>query len=330
MSRPVAPSFETFRPAPERLWIRYRPRRWPGAAGPWTDWARAGLGRRGRAGSEVPAAPRRSPDDVIYLPPVDPAHEPRRRELAAACSEAGSPVLLQRRAGADPEGAPEEAQVPPGIVQLWDLLPALLHPNRAETWHLPPRAGCVWPLIAGLTDGEERVEEGLDRLREIGAATVQAVALELPPRARRRLAEAGDERVFDRLFHAPPPSVRAFARRAAARGLGCFVDRPLPAGPPRLVLRRKCAGELRLAADLRYRLGRPEPESQKLLRAARWIDREDRDLAALAEDHNLEIVQWIDAASREVIQDLVTGERSRLVEALLAEYTDPAPERNAG
>lgn len=316
----MAAPFETFRPAPERLWIRYRPRRWPGAADPWTDWARATLGRPGRRGSALSAPPARPPSDVLYLAPVDPPQERQRRELAAACAAAGGSVLLQRRAGDGGGSGEPMVEARPGLTQLWDLLPAVLDPDRLELWELAPGAACVWPLVSGLTDGSDLVEQGLDRLRGAGVATVQPLVVELPAVARRRLAESGDAGAFDRLFHGPPPSERRFARQAAERGLACFVDRPLPAGPPRLALRRQCAGELRLAADLCYRLGRPEPESQKLLRAARWIDREDRDLAALAEAGNLEIVDWVDATGRGVIEDVVAGGRSRLVEALVAEY----------
>lgn len=311
-------TLESFRPAPERLWIRYRPRRWPGPADSWTDWARAALGGHRRSGSEVPTSLERALADVVYLPPVEPELERDRGALAAACVATGTPVVLQRLPGRDREPAP-------GATELWDLLPVLLSPARDERWNVPRGALCVWPLVAGLTDGDERVERGLGRLRQAGASVVQAVVLELSAAAKRKLAETGDAGTFDRLFHAPPPSERDFARRAAAHGLGSFLERPLPSGPPRLALRRKCAGELRLAAELYRRLDRPEPESQKLLRAARWIDREDRDLMALAEEHNLEVVDWIDATSREVIQDLVAGGRSRLVEALVSEYRGPEP-----
>ena len=71
-------------------------------------------------------------------------------------------------------------------------------------------------------------------------------------------------------------------------------------------------------------LERPEVEEQKLLRAARWLESEDHDVAALAEDGNLQIVDWIDATGRDAIEDLIARGRSRLVEVLLAEYTGPA------
>ncbi len=307
-------SFESYRPTPARLWIRYRPRRWPGASDLWTDWAAGTLGHPGRGIPELPVDLDRGLADVLYLPPVEPDLEPHRAELAAACVAAGTPVLLQRRAGLDGESVD-------GATEVWDLLPALLDGDRPELWEVPPGAHCVWPLVAGLTEADEVVAAGLERLAAAGADVVQAITLELSAPAKRRLAEAGDSQRFDRLFHAPRPSERDFARQAAARGFGSFLDRPLGDGSPRLSLRRRCAGELRLAADLYYRLGRPESESQKLLRAARWIDREDHDLAALAEEHNLEIVDWIDATSRGVIEELVGGGRSRLVASLVDEYT---------
>ncbi len=307
------PSLESYRPGPERVWIRYRPRNWPSAAGLWTDFGRAALGQQGRSDARLPSAPPRAASDVVYLPPVDPELEPHRRELARAWAFTGTPVLVQRRLG---DGAAEAEE----IAEVWDLLPTLLDRDLSPLGGLPDGAQAVWPLIPAVTDEAEVVAEGLDRLADAGVAAVQPLVLDLSAQAKRRLLESAGEGAFDRLFHGPPPAEREFAASARERGMKLFVSRPLPTGNPRLALRRRCAGELRLAAYLAYRLGWPEAESQAFLRAARWIDREDHDVAALAEEGNLEIVDWIDARSRAVVESIVESGNSPLVESLIVEF----------
>jgi hypothetical protein len=252
--------------------------------------------------------------DVVYLPPVEAELDGLRDDLAGRWRSAGVPLVVQQLIGRPVVGTDSTEYV-------WDLLPALLEGRLDLLDDLPRGAAAVWPLVAGLTDGEAMVEEGLARLARRDVAAIQPMVLELSSSGRRQLARGADEGTFDRLFHGRPPSAREFSSRAAARGLSTFLARPLPAGPPRLVVRRRCSGELRLAAELQHLLGLPELDSQKLLRSARWIDREDHDLAALAAENNLTIVEWFDGASRRVIEEVLEQGRSSLVAELEAEYT---------
>lgn len=316
MSSPQPLSVESYRPTPDRLWIRHRPRHWPGAGGVWTDWAHRSLGRPGRSGGVLPDEPGRTFDDVVYLPPVPPELATARNDLAARWQEAGVPLVVQRQPGQTPEDSSPEASV-------WDLLPALLSGGLEPLSDLPDSAGAVWPLVTGLTDGEKMVEEGLARLAESEVETVQPMVLELSSSARRQLARDADESTFDRIFHGSRPSARGFSSRAVAHGLSPFLPRPLPCGPRRLTVRRRCAGALRLAAELYHLLGRPEVDGQTLLRSARWIDREDHDLAALVAENNLSIVEWFDSTSRRLIEEVLQDGRSTLVAALEDEYTRP-------
>ena len=316
MSPAQALSFESFRPTPERLWIRHRPRRWPSPPGDWTDWARRSMGRPGRAGAELPETLTRPFDDVVYLPPVTEELRTARDDLAGAWREKGVPLIVQRLPEEEAGGDEVESAV-------WDLLPALLQVELDRLAGVPRGAAVVWPLVGGLTDDEDLVEKGLALLATRRVETVHPMVLELSASARRHLARDADEATFDKIFHGSPPSTRGFSSRVVAHGLSPFLQRPLPLGPSRLTIRRRCAGELRLAAELYHLLGRPEVEAQRLLRSARWIDREDHDLAALAAESNLTIVDWFDSTSRRLIEEVLSEGSSALVAGLKDEYTRP-------
>lgn len=304
-------------PEPSRLWVRYRPRHWPGGEGLWVDLWRLGLGSRGRGSRGLPAS-LRAVDDVLYLPPVDESLRAERRRLAGDCAQGGVPVLVQEVAGSAPA---EEGGGAPGTT-IWDLLAALLAEDFRALRELPEGSDAVWPLVPGVTDAAELVEAGTTALAGAGLRAVQGVVVELPARDRRRLADRGGEELFERLFHGPPPSERDFSRRVAAAGLAPFVPRPLPAGPPRLTARRRVAGELRLAAELWRRLERSEARGHALLRAARWVDGEDVDLEALVAEDNLGVAEPVDELAGRAIAAHFTGDPS-LVDELLAEYLAP-------
>jgi hypothetical protein len=192
---------------------------------------------------------------------------------------------------------------------------------------LPVRSAALWPLIAGLTDPPDLVAAGLDALAAAGVAVVQPVVPALSAGDRRRLAAAAGEEAFDRLFHGGEPDERAFARAAAARGIGFLVPRPLPRPPLAGAGNRRIAGWLAVAADLWLRLGRPPSQGQAFFRAARWADETGYDLPALARDGNLGVVAEVDAASRALIEEAAaTGERpallGELTERYLAEETE--------
>ena len=179
----------------------------------------------------------------------------------------------------------------------------------------------MWPLVAGLTDDPALWDRGCRELAAAGVRWVQALTPALEPADRRRLAEqfGGGERAFAALFHGRPPSERDFARTAHLYGLEPFLDRPLPA---RESGNRWIGGVLALAAELWLRLGRPVEQGQAFFRAARWVDRAQYDLHALAREGNLSVLP-LDAASREIVAECAaTGGCERLAR-LLEEYVAP-------
>lgn len=304
-------------PEPGRFWIRYSPRAWPAPVGAWTNLATGGLGQ----GARHPVVPTawlgrdgRQGDDVWYLPPVEPARRGERDALAYALLQAGTPVVSQLAAGEPPPSTLA------GAVLVHDLLEPLLAGDLAPLSAVEPGGAAVWPLIAGVTDEPALWRLGCGRLAAAGATWVQALALELSPADRRLLAAHLDERAFARLFHAPAPPERDFARVAFGFGLQPFLPRPLPRPPRRGAGNRRLAEALGLIADLWLRLGRPVGRGQAYYRAMRWLDRCSRDVEALYREGNLGVLPWLDAESRRVVEELLDGGRSRRLADLLTEY----------
>jgi hypothetical protein len=311
-------------PEPDRLWIRYAPRSWPaaplGEAG-WLDLARGALGLPGDPAAAVPLELPAGPfDDVLYLPPVRPALAAARDRAAAAVAAAGTPVLVHLLAS---EPAPPVA----GATPVFDLLEPLLAGTPEVLERLPAGAAAVWPLLGGLTDAPELVEEGCRRLAAAGVAVAQGVAPDLPPGERRRLLERLEEggrkeraeAAFDALFHGPGADPRAFARAAHRHGLAPFLPRPLPRPPLTGGAGREAAGLLALAGELHLRLG-DEPRSQACFRAARFLDRTGYDVRALAREGNLPILPWLDGEARTVVEEWAAEGSSAGLERLLGAY----------
>lgn len=309
-------------PEPDRWWIRYAPRRWgeaPRASTVWADLATGRLGKAGEGGGEEGAyaglirdLPGEAFDDVVYLPPVAERARAACDRLARELAAGGTPVLVQRLPG-------EEAQEVEGVVAVFDLLDCLLAEDLDELSRLPADAVVVWPLIAGVTDDADLVEEGLERLVGAGARVVQALVLELSPEERRALAETRGEEAFAALFHGPTPEGRAFARQAASKGLAPFLRRPLPRLPLQGAAEREAAGLLALAGELRLRMGEAG-KSQEHLRATRFLDRSRLDLRDLARRGNLGILPWLDPVSLEIVAEWAATGESLTVERLLAQY----------
>lgn len=317
-------------PEPGFLWIRYAPRGWPAPPAPWLDLARGGLGAPGAeaddgAAAALPELAGAPFDDVVWLPPVPAALRDERDRLAARLLAAGTPVLVQ--------ALPGERVALPAATVVFDLAAVLLAGSgdggrdalppalAAALSGLPAGSAALWPLVSGLTDRPELVAAGLDALAAAGVAIVQPVAPRLAPADRRRLAAAAGDGAFDRLFHGGEPDERAFARAAAARGLGFLVPRPLPRPPLSGAQNRRVAGWLAVAADLWLRLGRPPSQGQAFFRAARWADETGYDLLALAREGNLGVVAEVDAASRALIEEAAaTGRPPALVGELTRCY----------
>ena len=152
-------------------------------------------------------------------------------------------------------------------------------------------------LIAGLTDRAAVVEEGCRRVADAGASALQTVVPALSPGQRRRLSEEGGEAVYHALFHGAAPRSAPVVQRILEAGLEPWAARPS------LGLRGAAARNRELA----------------YFRAARWVDRETRDVGAIAREGNLAVIDWLDAASREAIERFAAGEKGAVLRELAAE-----------
>jgi hypothetical protein len=315
--------FREILPEPRRLWVRFRPANWPGAAGDWIELGGPALGSAG-AGPLAELADDRLErlDDLVYLPPVEPGDEVARRVLAERLASAGIPVLLQEIF--DPARRAASA----GSPAVLDLSSLLFAGRWEELADLPSGSTVIWPWIAGLTDREEVWGPGLEQLAGTGVRSAVAVTPELEPRQRRRLAESAGPEAFADLFHRAPQSLAGFWRAARGLGLEPFPERPLPAAPRSLAVRRRVAGELALAGDLLLHSG-DEVAAQSLLRSARRLDAETLDLEALVREGNLGVLAWLDRSAARVVRESLERGRSRLLSDLLAGFL-PKPEAEEG
>lgn len=300
-------------PDPEHAWIAFAPRDWPAAPleAPWIDLARGRLGEPGRR--ETVSALHGEPfDDVVYLPPVEAEFSAERNQLAAHLAAPGTPVLVQLFPG----------EVPPtaAVTILWDPTTALLDGDLAPLALLPPSSSLLFPLLPGVTDDPDFLAAACRQLAQAGVAVVHPVIPNLTPAERRHFADTRDETTFDRLFHGPPPDLRAFARIAHAHGLSPFFPRPLPRPPLVGTGNREVAGLVAWGAEIGDRLGRPAMAVQSLMRAARFLDRTHLDVRALAREGHLGLLDALDAASREIVSDWAATGRSRWVEKAQVEY----------
>ncbi|MEM6797442.1 MAG: hypothetical protein AAF725_25965, partial [Acidobacteriota bacterium] len=303
-------------PEPARCWVAFAPRTWRLCEQIWTNLASGELSGFKKAAVEtgVPDLDTEGLDDFLYLPAVDPSLENARLELAASLAEQEVPVLLQRFPG---------DKAAPNVVNVYDLLPALLDAEPERLAVLPKGALAVWPMIPGISDYPECWDEGLDSLEVAGVSCVQPLMLDLPPLIRRKLAEGRSEDVFDALFHVQHDGrrQRAFSSFAHKRGFEVFMPRPVTgAVAPRVRSNRRIAEQLALAGELWLRLGRAVGAGQALLRAARGAESTHHDLAALAREKNLRVIDWFDGRARDIVTEWAEEERSGRVERLLGQY----------
>ncbi|MEM1182548.1 MAG: hypothetical protein AAGM22_29645 [Acidobacteriota bacterium] len=303
-------------PEPSRLWIASAPRTWRLTSELWCDLAIAELGGLQKPAVDIgmPDLDIEGVDDTIYIPPVDSSLISARDELASELVEGGVPVLLQIKPG---ETAPE------GVIAVYDLLRPLLDGEPERLAEIPKGTAAIWPLIPGISDYPEGWDEGFDYLQAVGVETVQPIILDLSPVARRKLAEGRSEEVFDALFHARQDGrrQRAFASLASERGLKPFLARPEASTVvPRVLSNRKIAEQLALAGELWLRLGRAVGPGQALLRAARGAESTNRDLAGLAREKNLKVLDWLDNRSRDIAEQWSEHGSSQRVKHLLAQY----------
>lgn len=345
LDEPTAPA-DGLRPAeqlpePARFWIRYAPRprvlkrHWPHPSGPWLDLARGRL--QGlepvddTAESDVPTMIDPAGellDDVLYLPPVHLSRGADRDQVAARHGDRGTPVLVQLSIQDVAEGSVGE--LPPGIHRIVDPTPVLLgsggEADREILDRVPAGSVVAWPLVPGLTDDPDDVDDACRRLAAAGVTTLQGVVPDLSPADKRHLMERSGDDLFDALFHRDPPKLRDLARIAASHGLAPFLVRPLPRRPMLGIGNRRLAGRIALAAELEDRLGRSPERVQSLYRSAREADRTPYDLEALAREGNLGVLDWLSPEAREIVDesletpDADAPQRTDRIDRLLEEY----------
>jgi hypothetical protein len=307
-------------PEPNHFWIAYSSRTWRCTSRLYTDLANARLNgfQKGPLEREMPDLDVEEVEDLLYLPPVDRELEASRNEMIVRLHELRIPVLVQLRPG--------DAQPPDGSHVIYDLLEPLLRGEIEELSGLPEGSAAVWPLIPGLTDHPEAWEEGMTWLRNAKVRCVQPLVPELTPTIRRQLAERYGDQAFDALFHRDPPSERDFSNVADRYGLSIFCERPATGNSPRQELNRQLAAKLALAGELWHRLEKPMAAGQGLLRASRGAENSHHDLAGLARENNLKVLDWLDAHSLELLRQQAALGQSALLETLLCEYLEkPVP-----
>ena len=303
------------RPDPSHLWIRYRPRRWPSASGLWVDLASGRLNslRAPRSSLFPDSVPEVSLDDLLYLPPTTPEARSKRDRLIETLGDRGIPILVQLR----------EEQAPVGVeTVVCDILESVLDRDLDRLRELPNRSAVVWPLIAGYSDSEDLWRSAIDLFVAAGVECVQGIVLDLDAADRRRIVDRAGDWGFDALFRGDRPSERDFSRMVAEAGLRPFLPRPLPIRPRWLHDNRRLAEILYLCAEIWLRLDLPEATGQALFTTARRVDSEKHDLTSLCREGNLNIVEWLDPMSREIIEGWSQDQRSTTLESLMERYFD--------
>jgi hypothetical protein len=327
-------SWREHAPEPARLWIRWSPRRWPAPPRPALDlagrrrliWpATAAAAVTGGLDAHARTPPR---PDLVCLPPVPPELVAARESLVRELGEAGVPVVAQVHAGPGAWGTAAP------IVAL-DLVASILAPaplglgELRSLAALPRAAARLWvvvPLVPGLPAFGGEAAAWFDALAALRPEAVVGSVPQLAPTDRRSLAEASPEELYEAIFHAEAASGRDFARRVAAAGLPAFPSRPAtPAASPRTARNRELAATLAEAGELWLGLGRAEPEGEALLAAARHLESTPLDLAALAREANLGVVDWLSPVARRLVEERAGGGESTTLAALRAEWLAPAP-----
>jgi len=297
-------------PSPFRGWIRWRPREWPAPPRPYFDVATRRIGWPDEgvpASAPLPAELPRRPG-LAVVPPVAADREGEREALRARLEAAGCPVVEIASVG--DRGAPAAART------AWiDPLAAWLAGDAAEAWSRAAAAAAegaevavAVPLIAGVTPEGEELDVWLAAFRSLAPTAVLGVVAELSPYERRRLVESRGEASFDAVFHGRPPAEHLFARAAAALGLRTLPRRlALPQLPPRAARNLELAAALWEAAELSARLGVSEAECAALFAAARRVEATPHDLAAVAREGNLGVLDWPTPAIRELADRFLSG-----------------------
>jgi hypothetical protein len=312
-------SWRAIEPLPSCGWIRWAPKQPAAAAEPYLDLS----ARRIVWPEEVsvvkwPSSPP-AEVDLVYLPPVTGRGAKRRLRLAGELRSAGMPVA----AHVDPAAGG-------GSVDAFDFRVIDLLATWLDAEADPLRVGALsgerlWvvvPLIAGLTPEGGALNPWLEALASLAPSAVLTVAPELKPADRRRLSDRLGDAAFEVVFHGQPPAEKDFARALAERDLGVHVARPRLDGlPPRAVRNRALASALAECGELWLKLERSESEGVGLLAAARHLDGHHLDVAAVAREGNLALLEFLGPLSRRVVEETVEVLPGGLLRELRALWT---------
>jgi len=313
-------------PLPTQFWVRWAPRRPPAAEAPYVDFGARRLVWEQGEGAER-ALPDALPGDVevTLLSPAPDRLAGEIARLAEGLLERGAPIVLQQIAG-----GPVEWLRPDSVeVHLLDLTALLLAGvgGRERLAAIPRPAGTVWvlfPLLPGVAAAAEELDAWLEEVARLDPAAVVGVTPELEPSDRRRLVERVAEERFGMVFHGRARGEAELARAASAFGLPVLPQRPPLAGlSPRAQRNRELATVLAECGDLQIRLGESEVEGAALLAAARHIERSSYDVAALAREGNLELLEWLSTGARRLVESEVRGETDPSIAALRGLWRGP-------
>jgi hypothetical protein len=307
MQQIASPRFELLQPEPARFWIRHAPRTWPGPEDWWIDIARAVPADRDLRAGLVDFGEALQFQDLVYLPPVEEGAETVVQRIAERCESLGVPALRQILPGQD-----ITAGSGPVVIDLTATLLA----GQVGDLELLPDTWVLWPLLPGLTDGDEMRDQGIDRLVAGGVSGVMPVDPVLTPVMRRKLAEFGSAETYNRLFHTDNPSqLRSFSRAAASAGLAVYPPRPRLA-ESRRAPNRALASHFALLGELWLGCGRSEGRAHVFFSTARRLDEEPLNVGELARRGGLDGIGWIDTDGVSEIRQFVDAGSSPLMREL--------------
>ena len=319
---------------PANLWIRHSLSRWPAhdADTYWCDLATGVLAAPTAAPASealVAAELVRSLTDVIYVPPLPADQNSLGTCIVEAAAVAGAPPLIQMVGDVPLSGSTVVtaarqglADLPPNAIVVIDILDSLVRQSallreelmegRQPSLPLEPAAlqdaTLVWPLVTGWTDQPGVLEPTMARFAAAGARRVLMRTLALDARDRRQLAErlqSSWPEAFDAVFHGDesPPDVPTFRSAAEAAGLEHRLPRPLPVPPlpVRLRLARELAGHLIELGDA------ADTGGDAYYRAARFLDRGEVDIQAVAREGNLGVLPWLEAPARQAVEQWLSA-----------------------
>ena len=306
------------RPELANLWLRHSLAVRPREDAAWIDLSSGRLmpGSATRTGG----GRQQEPTDLVYLPAVATDRMARVEEARAVCSEGGVPTLAHVIVGL-------ESAVRTGSSEAYlvaDPLHALLGGDLECLGRIRDTAVAIWPLLPGVTDSEELVADGLERLSGAGVACVVPIAPQIDPGSARAVTERYGEALFAALFHPGPADLRSVLRAIARQGLDFLPPRPgLRSGRG---FERRVAAELAAIAEFMLLLEESPATAQEFFRAGAWFEATHHDVAAMVREGNLELVPVAGPALRPVVEELSQGaERSRILVELIARLADEPP-----